>query len=368
MLKKIIISSIFALVSFSISSAQAPSNIVGKKLVIIGSVTELSLSINNQYYFTSMVNQVGRYNVGLSNEDWSQERYHYRKTGEQTADLTIINYDGEQARLHLSFNSPTSGSVSGSYYNVTNELQWSTLDATWTVEDLDRTVIPDTELPPDPSGYYAPASIADGTLSAQDKYWSLYDETISFSSVGTFSASITNDDPGSPLSASGTSYTYTKMGTNSAMLSYSIDGAGISFEYALQFTGENTGIYSKYANYGSEEDITTGPFSLSGVAVPEQYPWEDYDEFSSPNVDTSKFNFINIDVQGYELEVFKGAAHTLNDIDYIYTEVNNDELYEDCVQMSQLDEFLGDLWGFKRIETKLVGNQKWGDALYVKQQ
>ena len=86
------------------------------------------------------------------------------------------------------------------------------------------------------------------------------------------------------------------------------------------------------------------------------------------NVDTSKFNFINIDVQGYELEVFKGSAHTLNDIDYIYTEVNNDELYENCVQMSELDEFLGDLWGFERIETKLVGNQKWGDALYVKRQ
>ena len=46
---------------------------------------------------------------------------------------------------------------------------------------------------------------------------------------------------------------------------------------------------------------------------------------------------------------------------------NNDELYEDCVRMSDLDEFLGDLWGFKRVETKLVGNQKWGDALYVKQ-
>ena len=213
MIKKIIISSTFALVLVSILSAQAPSSIVGKKLAIIGSVTELSLSINNQYYFTSMVNQVGRYNVGLSNEDWSQERYHYRKTGEQTADLTIINYDGEQARLHLSFNSPTSGSVSGSYYNVTNELQWSTLDAIWTVEDLDLTVIPDTELPPDPSGYYASVSIGGGTLSAQDKYWPVYDETISFDIDGSFSANITNgsDDP----TGSG-SYSYSKTGTNSA--------------------------------------------------------------------------------------------------------------------------------------------------------
>ncbi len=141
----------------------------------------------------------------------------------------------------------------------------------------------------------APASIAGGTLSAQDKYWSLYDETISFLSTGTFSASITNDDSGSPLSASGTSYKYTKTGTNSATLSYSIDGAGISFEYALQFTGENTGIYSKYANYGSEEDITTGPFSLSGVAVPEQHDWEDYDDFSGLSLDTNKWGLAKWD-------------------------------------------------------------------------
>ena len=295
MLKKIIISSTFALVSFSISSAQAPSNIVGKKLAIIGSVTELSLSINNQYYFTSMVNQVGRYNVSLSNEDWSLERYHYRKTGEQTADLTIINYDGDQARLQLSFNSPTTGSVSGSYYSVSNELQWSTLNGTRTIEDLDLTAIPDAELPSDPSGDYAPASIAGGTLSAQDKYWSVYDETISFSNTGTFSASITNDEPGSPLSASGTSYTYTNTGINSATLSYSIDGAGISFEYELQFTGENTGIYSKYANYGSEDDITTGPFSLSGVAVPEQHDWEEYDDFSGLSLDTNKWGLAKWD-------------------------------------------------------------------------
>ena len=166
MLKKIISSITFTLVSFSISSAQAPSNIVGKKLSIIGSVPELGSSINNQYHFTSIVNQVGRYNVGLSNEDWSLERYHYRKTGEQTANLTIINYDGDQARLILSFDSLTSGSVSGSYYNVSNELQWSTLDATWTLEDLDFATIPGTELPSDPSGYYAPASIADGALNA----------------------------------------------------------------------------------------------------------------------------------------------------------------------------------------------------------
>jgi hypothetical protein len=139
-----------------------------------------------------------------------------------------------------------------------------------------------------PDGYYAPAGIGGGTLNAQDSNWPVYDETISFSSSGTFTANITNgiDDP----SGSG-SYTYSKTGTNTASLSYTIDGPGYSFEYDLQFTGENTGIYTKSANYGGgTTDETTGPFSLSGVPVPEQFPWEDYDDFSSGSLDSSKWD------------------------------------------------------------------------------
>jgi hypothetical protein len=139
-----------------------------------------------------------------------------------------------------------------------------------------------------PDGYYAPASIGGGTLNAQDSNWPVYDETISFSSSGTFTANITNgiDDP----SGSG-SYTYSKTGTNTASLSYTIDGPGYSFEYDLQFTGENKGIYTKFANYGGgTTDETTGPFTLSGVPVPEQFPWEDYDDFSSGSLDSSKWD------------------------------------------------------------------------------
>ena len=122
----------------------------------------------------------------------SQERYHYRKVGEQSAQLTIINFDGHQTRLVLSFDSPISGSVTGAYYDLEGNEQWSDLvDGTWTAEDFDRSEIPEDELPTDPSGYFAPVSIGSGTLSAQDKYWQVYDETISFTSTGTFSASIT---------------------------------------------------------------------------------------------------------------------------------------------------------------------------------
>ena len=76
------------------------------------------------------------------------------------------------------------------------------------------------------------------------------------------------------------------------------------------------------------------------------------------------FNLINIDVQGYELEVFKGSMETLNNIDYIIAEVNRDELYENCARVDELDSFLRD-FGFERKETSWAG-QTWGDAFYIK--
>jgi hypothetical protein len=80
--------------------------------------------------------------------------------------------------------------------------------------------------------------------------------------------------------------------------------------------------------------------------------------------DRSKYNFINIDVQGYELEVFKGGTETLKTIDYVYAEINKDELYKGCPMVEDLDVFL-ETFGFKRNET-IMATPTWGDALYIK--
>jgi hypothetical protein len=77
-----------------------------------------------------------------------------------------------------------------------------------------------------------------------------------------------------------------------------------------------------------------------------------------------EYNFINMDVQGYELEVMRGAMNTLDKIDYIISEVNKEELYENCVRVDRLDNFLSK-FGFKRVETNWEG-VTWGDALYIK--
>lgn len=81
--------------------------------------------------------------------------------------------------------------------------------------------------------------------------------------------------------------------------------------------------------------------------------------------DRNLFNLINIDVQGYELEVFKGATKSLEYIDYIITEINRDTLYKNCVQENELDLFLSN-FAFVRVETFWAGGT-WGDALYIKQ-
>jgi FkbM family methyltransferase len=77
---------------------------------------------------------------------------------------------------------------------------------------------------------------------------------------------------------------------------------------------------------------------------------------------TLEANFLNLDIQGAELRALKGATQTLKGIDYIYTEVNTEPLYEDCCLMSEIDTYLQD---FKRVETKLI-KKGWGDALYIK--
>jgi hypothetical protein len=81
--------------------------------------------------------------------------------------------------------------------------------------------------------------------------------------------------------------------------------------------------------------------------------------------DVKKYNFINIDVQGYELEVFKGAINKLNNIQYIMTEINQDELYVKCTQIQELDEFLSK-YGFERVDTHWWYGDGWGDAFYIK--
>jgi FkbM family methyltransferase len=104
----------------------------------------------------------------------------------------------------------------------------------------------------------------------------------------------------------------------------------------------------------------------------EQYPHIIFDSteevhmFRLDDIEIKKenYNFLNIDVQGYELEVLKGSVDILKNINYIISEVNRDEVYENCAKVEELDQFL-DQFNFKRNETNWIGGI-WGDAFYIK--
>lgn len=76
------------------------------------------------------------------------------------------------------------------------------------------------------------------------------------------------------------------------------------------------------------------------------------------------YNMLNIDVQGYELEVLKGGLMVLTGIDAVYCEVNRDEVYEGCARVEQIDQLLANA-GFRRELTDWAGGS-WGDALYLR--
>jgi FkbM family methyltransferase len=84
------------------------------------------------------------------------------------------------------------------------------------------------------------------------------------------------------------------------------------------------------------------------------------DSFAFPDT----LNMINMDVQGYELDVLKGSVNTLEHIDIIYTEINTEDVYKNCVHVDQLDTFLNSK-GFERVFTQMAC-KSWGDALYLR--
>ncbi len=84
-----------------------------------------------------------------------------------------------------------------------------------------------------------------------------------------------------------------------------------------------------------------------------------------PNYNNIHFNFLNLDIQGTELKALKGMEEYLNNVDYIYTEVNSDYVYIGCALVDELDKYLLN-FGLHRVETRWCENFRWGDAFYIR--
>jgi len=76
-----------------------------------------------------------------------------------------------------------------------------------------------------------------------------------------------------------------------------------------------------------------------------------------------EYDFLNIDIQGYELFALRGMGDYLNHFKWLYLEVNKDYVYEGCALLSEVEKYVSK-FGFKQREIKWVGN--WGDCLFCK--
>jgi FkbM family methyltransferase len=86
--------------------------------------------------------------------------------------------------------------------------------------------------------------------------------------------------------------------------------------------------------------------------------------FKQHNLDMTKYNVWNFDIQGAELLALKGATEALKHVNVLYMEVNQRELYQGCALLNEMDMFLEER-GFARVDAKFV-DQGWGDALYIR--
>jgi FkbM family methyltransferase len=80
------------------------------------------------------------------------------------------------------------------------------------------------------------------------------------------------------------------------------------------------------------------------------------------------FDLLNMDTQGAELMICKGASKLLKSVSYINSEVT---LYNAPYHNNPLFDEIYDYlkpFSFVHIETELSGDKNWGDAVFVKEQ
>lgn len=152
---------------------------------------------------------------------------------------------------------------------------------------------------------------------------------------------------------------------NFNILKKTVTPESILYNLALGSEEKMVDMYVETANNGQSSSILKPDIHLKQYPHivfngTERVPMKTLDSLSV----SSTYNFINIDVQGYELEVFKGSTKTLKGIDVIMSEINRDSVYENCARVEDLVKFLKP-YGFILVEEYWAGIT-WGDGLFIK--
>ena len=146
----------------------------------------------------------------------------------------------------------------------------------------------------------------------------------------------------------------------------------VAFNVALSDVDGRTKFYvtdNGRGNNGSSSILPLGKHATfyPHVTVKEELIVETarFDTFMAANsIELSKYNFLNIDVQGAELHVIKGMGDLINGFDYVMAEINEAEFYKGGALLDDLEGYLKE-HGFN-LEMKSMTKYEWGDGLFVK--
>lgn len=138
------------------------------------------------------------------------------------------------------------------------------------------------------------------------------------------------------------------------------------YQYALGSTAQADGMYLEVTK---SPNLSASSSFLKPLKHVEDYPYIQFEDQKSlpleirtlDSFNITTCNFLVIDVQGYEMEVLKGATNTLNSIDYIICEFWLNDAYEGVPCVTEILDYLSK-FGFTLKLQRF--DRSFGDLLF----
>ena len=129
--------------------------------------------------------------------------------------------------------------------------------------------------------------------------------------------------------------------------------SGIALTLKVTNNGESTSLLE----FGTHATLYPKIFKLREIEIITKTMDEVFEGIIKPD-------FLNVDIQGAELQALIGGQELLTYAKIIYLEVNKKELYKGAALVGEIDQFLR-IKGFTRSATRWWLNDGWGDAVYI---
>lgn len=129
--------------------------------------------------------------------------------------------------------------------------------------------------------------------------------------------------------------------------------SGVPIKLKVSSNGESSSLYEMGTHSEHHPDITVvGEIAMETTALRDVLSEEPF------------FDFLNLDLQGAELDALRGIGPRLGEVKWVYTEVNREAVYRGIPLIFDLDQWFRKE-GFCRVVTVWTPHN-WGDALYIR--